>query len=448
MASNPAKQPRVQAGSPTGGRFTTIARAEADLANLDLPNLDIAELHIPSAPDARADWPAHGSEVHPWTQTYRAGNRDDRMMTEVTVSLPPVIARRNPPIDSALATSMESAVREIVALDTHEGASLEALGVLLVRTESVASSKIEHINASMDDYARALHGIKANAAASSMVAATAALDSMVGFVDRTGRIDLETLTRAHAALMAEDQYERDYAGRLRDMQNWLGGSDHSPYGAMYVPPPPQTVPDYMADLIKFANRDDLPVLAQCAVAHAQFESIHPFTDGNGRIGRGLINSILRRRGVTTRTVVPLASALVAHRDRYFDQLTAYRQGDPHPLTAGFAQASQIAAAESRVTARRLDEIPEQWREDIGAVRADSAAARLLLLLPTKPVLSVEQMTSEIGGHPTAVYNAVEQLGGVGILRPLTDRKRNQVWGAAAILDELDGLGRRITAAAR
>jgi Fic family protein len=376
------------------------------------------------------------------------GDRDDRMMSQVTVSLPPIIAHRTTPIDSELAAAMENAVREIVALDAGEGASLEALGVLLIRTESVASSKIENIDASMDDYARASHGIKSNASAVAMVAATDALDSMIDIVNRTGRIELDTLTSAHAALMAEEPSDRGYAGRLRDMQNWIGGSDHSPYGAMYVPPPPETVPGYMADLIDFANRDNLPVLTQCAIAHAQFESIHPFTDGNGRIGRGLINSILRRRGVTTRTVVPLASALVAHRDRYFDQLAAYRDGDPRPLTAGFAEASRIAAAESRVTARRLDEIPGQWQADTGTVRADSAASRLLALLPIRPIMSVEQMTEAVGGAPAAVYNAVEQLAQAGVLRALTDRKRNQVWGAAAILDELNGLGNRITAAAR
>jgi Fic family protein len=204
----------------------------------------------------------------------------------------------------------------------------------------------------------------------------------------------------------------------------------------------------MHDLIQFCNRDDLPVLIQCAIAHAQFESIHPFTDGNGRIGRGMINSILRRRDVTSRTVVPLASALVAHRDRYFDHLTAYRRGDPIPLVAEFAKASRIAALESRVTARHLDEIPGQWREEAGALRADSAASRLLAVLPAQPILSVEEMVHAVGGAPSAIYNAVESLASVGILRPLTARKRNQVWGAAAILEELDALGNRIAAAAR
>jgi Fic family protein len=89
----------------------------------------------------------------------------------------------------------------------------------------------------------------------------------------------------------------------------------------------ETVAGYLDDLITFANRTDIPVLAQVAIVHAQFESIHPFTDGNGRIGRALINTVLRRRGATGRVVVPLASALVARRDEYFDHLGAHRWAD-------------------------------------------------------------------------------------------------------------------------
>ena len=152
------------------------------------------------------------------------------------------------------------------------------------------------------------------------------------------------------------------------MQNWIGGSDHSPRGALYVPPPPETVADYLLDLLVYANLDDVPALVQAAIAHAQFESIHPFTDGNGRIGRALINTVLRRRGVTTRVVIPLASALVAHRDRYFELLTAYRGGSVRPLIESFAAGARIAAAESRITAGRLREIPAQWSDRRGPVR--------------------------------------------------------------------------------
>jgi Fic family protein len=196
----------------------------------------------------------------------------------------------------------------------------------------------------------------------------------------------------------------------------------------------------MADLLDFVAREDVPVLAQAAVAHAQFESIHPFTDGNGRIGRALINSILRRRRLTTRVVVPLASALVAHRDRYFDALGSYRTGDLEPLIGDFATAARIAASESRTTAHRLTEIPHEWAEMTGPVRAGSAAARMLAMLPAQPILSVAAAAATVGGPISAVYAAVERLRDVGVLRPLTDRKRNQLWGASLILEELDELG--------
>lgn len=337
---------------------------------------------------------------------------------------------------------------EIAALDSGRGDYLGPLGILLLRTESVASSKIEYIEASIDDFARALHGGKANPSAVSMVAATEALDVMMADVERTRRIELSAITAAHRVLMRDERAEEGYAGRLRDMQNWIGGSDYSPRNALYVPPPPETVADYMDDLVQFANRDDLPALVQAGLVHAQFESIHPFTDGNGRIGRALINAIFRRRGATSRVVVPLASALVAHRERYFAALDAYRRGDPHPLIASFTDSSRVAAMESRVTADRLAGIPAKWREMVGGVRRGSAADKLLTLLPSQPILSAEDACAAIDSPSSSVYAAIDRFREAEVLRPLTDRKRHQVWGAGLVLDELDDLSVRIARAAR
>jgi Fic family protein len=391
-------------------------------------------------------WPAHEHQTRPWQQASRGGTRDDRMLRTITVSLPPSIASRDIDLDSALATEVESAMSEISKLDGTHGADLEALGLLLLRTESVASSRIEAVDAGLDDYARALHGIRANSSALSMAAATAALDRMINDVAHLHRIELGAITAAHEALMRDDPGEASYAGRLRTVQNWIGGSNHSPRGALYVPPPPETVPDYMEDLLVFANRDDLPILVQGAIAHAQFESIHPFTDGNGRIGRALINTVLRRRGATTRVVIPLASALVARRDHYFDLLDSYRAGNVRPLLATFAESARIAAAESQLTASRLAEIPGEWRRMVKA-RAGSAAAQLLVLLLSRPILSSEDASALVDGPRSSVFGAIARLREAGVLRPLTERKRDQVWGAGLILEELEDLNVRIGRAA-
>jgi Fic family protein len=391
----------------------------------------------------RDAWPSHSAERRPWAQTQRGGTREDRTLRSVTVSLPPHIANIDPNIDAGIAIELEAAMSEIARLDSTHGTDLAALSTLLLRTESVASSKIERVEASLDDYARALHGGRGNSSAVSMVAATTALNEMIVSVDRDAHLQMSVILRAHQALMRKDPTEGQHAGQIRTVQNWIGGSDYSPRDALYVPPPPDTVHAYLDDLMEFANRSDIPVLIQAAIAHAQFESIHPFTDGNGRIGRALINTIFRRRGATTRLVVPLASALVAHRERYFGALNTYRTGDLRPLIVTFANSSKTAAAESRTTAERLAEIPAEWRSMVGPIRRDSAADKLLLLLPSTPIVSSDDVASLVDAPRSSLFAAIKRLHDAGVLRPLTDRKRDQVWGASLILDELDDLGRRI-----
>ncbi|MCL1801262.1 MAG: Fic family protein, partial [Promicromonosporaceae bacterium] len=275
--------------------------------------------------------PAHDTMIEPWQQTARGGSMADRMLAEIPVSIPPLIAGIDVETPSALVAEMEDAIREIASVDQTHGQQLAPLAAMLLRVESVASSKIESVEASVDDFARALHGIKSNPSATSMVAATRALSSFISGLSGGNGITFDSLLSAHETLMMNDEQESAYAGRFRDMQNWIGGSDYSPRGALFVPPPARMVEPLVTDLLQFANRSDLPVILQGAIAHAQFESIHPFTDGNGRIGRSLINAIFRRRRITRRTVVPIASALVARRDDYFATLTAYRAGDIEPL---------------------------------------------------------------------------------------------------------------------
>lgn len=395
-----------------------------------------------SFPAAGTDWPAHTTEVVPWRQTGRHGSREDRMIREIRVSLPPRIADLRYRPDPGLDAELNAATREIIAVDADPRGHIRSLGSLLLRTESVASSRIEHVDATMDDYARAVAGIRANASATSMVAATTALGRMIDRAGEHGVIRLDDLLDAHHTLMADDPVDHAYAGRIRDVQNWIGGSDHSPLRAVHIPPPPGTVDGYMADLVEFANRDDLDPITQAAIAHAQFESIHPFTDGNGRIGRALINAIWRRRGLIRHTVVPVASAMLAERDRYFDLVNRYRLGQVRGFIIEMASGSRIAAIEAATSADRLARLPETWRVR-SKPRAGSAAARILQSLAEHPILSAEEAQALTGSPLSSVYTAMDRLADDGIIHQVTERQRNRVWGATDILDELDDLASRI-----
>ncbi len=387
-------------------------------------------------------WPAHASEKRPWSSTGRLGSREDRMFRQVEVSLPPMIAELSWQPPQTIASEIANATREITALDTDPRPYLGALGALLVRTESVASSKIEHIDASMDDYARAQAGVKSNSSASAMVAATQAFRLVLASVDDQGSIDLEVLLAAHRMLMADDVFERSHAGKLREVQNWIGGSDYSPRGAVHIPPPSESVPSYMNDLLRFCSRTDLNPFVQAAITHAQFESIHPFTDGNGRIGRILINALFRSRGLTTTVVIPVASALLAQQQRYFDAVNDYRNGNVLGFTELLVRGAGIAATAARESADVFAQLTGEWSERV-RLRAGRAAASLLPLLVSNPVVTVADVERLVGAVPSSAGAAIARLEAAEILRPVTNRTRNQVWVAADVVAELDELNSRI-----
>lgn len=394
-----------------------------------------------------ADWPAHGREIVPWRQSVRGGTRADRMLTEVETRVPPLIAELHFPLPPYLTAANERSLVALGAMDGEATGQPAALARFMIRSESVASSKIERISASAADFARAIAGNRSNPSALSMVAATRALSAMVDAVGRHGRIERTDIEHAHAALMSDDPAEGPYAGHVRDDQNWIGGSDHSPRGALYVPPAPARVHGLLADLVAFANRDDLPTMVQATIAHAQFESIHPFGDGNGRIGRAVIGAILRRRGVTRSTVVPVASGLLARRDDYFDALGAYREGEVEPLLQLMLRAAAIAAEEGRVSVQRIKALPHEWTQRTDA-RRGSTAARLVPAFFDNPVMTVDDVERAAGATSQAVYTALARLEAEGIIHEITGRKRDRVWAASDLMDELDELDRRIAARMR
>ncbi|GAA1483165.1 Fic family protein [Gordonia sinesedis] len=389
-------------------------------------------------------WPAHSFEIRPWVSANRAGNREDRLFTQVTTAIPPPIAAETFAADSAVLLACENATIAITRLDVGRGEALASLGDFLLRSESVASSKIEHVNAGWRQFGRAIAGVRAGSEAKSQLAAVQALATMIAAAD-TGTITAADLLLAHRQLMEGNVAEARTAGTFRTVQNWIGGSDYTPRGALFVPPPPELVRGLIDDLIAFVERTDLPVIAQAAIAHAQFESIHPHTDGNGRIGRALISAILRRRGLTRKITVPLASVMLADTDTYFATLGAYRRGDAATFVTYVADAATRACAAADESADQLEQMPAHWRT-LANPRSGSSEESIIDALLARPVLDADTARQITGSSDTATYRALNKLTNVGILEVISESKRDRVWAAADVMNELellsDSIGRR------
>ncbi|GGU27163.1 Fic family protein [Nocardioides albus] len=392
------------------------------------------------------DWAPHTYVTRPYRQRIPRGPRADRMLREVTVALPPHIAELDLALERPVAAMTTASAGALRHLDLVHGRTMAGLNHLQLRTEAIDSSKIEHVEASLADYGRALLGIGANASAVSMASATQAMERLIREADTTRKITSDAILRAHGDLFGRHPDEAAGAGRFRTVQNWVGGSDYAPRDTLHVPPPPETVVDYIEDLVAFANRDDLAPIAQAAIVHAQFESIHPFIDGNGRIGRALIHAVLRRRRASRHLAVPIASALVAHRDRYFAALNGYRAGTASTIIAMLAASTTIATTESWKTAEALERIRRGWGEAAGDPRPGSAAYRLLDLLTEEPILNADLVVERLGlEHAQETIDRLEQA---RILSPIKRTRRSPVWVAPAVLAEVEDLSARIQHQAR
>lgn len=364
--------------------------------------------------------------------------------------VPDPVAEFDDAVPAGLAGVVSDAEAAVRALNERAGPALRPLARLLLRTESIASSKVEGLQVDARTLARAEASAESGRAPGQQVAEILAnIDAMELAVEETSAaqvIEPAHLVGVHELLMRGAPNAR-IAGQVRTVQNWIGGNDHNPCGADFVPPPPEEVTGLLDDLVELCNRVHLPPVIQAAVAHAQFETIHPFEDGNGRTGRALIHVLLRRRGLAPSYVPPISVVLAAGRDRYIDGLTRFREGDVN----GWIEQFAVAAAQAAELASRYLEsvlaLQEVWRAQVRDhfdLRSDSAVWAIIDQLPGHPVISTAVATAVTGRSKSSTSVAVGQLVDAGVLLPLSTSKRNRVWEAAGLLDllaELEGAGR-------
>jgi len=387
------------------------------------------------------DWTPRAPEMHSRAEVERQTGPYDAAVT-------PSIATWSPVISSEDSADVEDATRQLVAFDQHAQRALgignPALGpmtAILLRTESASSSQIEQLTTSARQLALAEinEGDKANAL--TVVGNVRAMEAALELADN---ISEDSILAVHKALMLHQTgFPSADAGRFRSEQVWIGPGEAGPRLADFVAPHHDRVPGAVRDLVDFVKRQDVLVLVQVAVAHAQFETIHPFPDGNGRTGRALAQSILRNKGLVGSTAVPISAGLLVDVPRYFDALGAYRDGDAGPIVRDFANASRIAAATGTGLVDDLVEQLAASRAKMAGLRADAAAWKILPTLVGQPAVNVKYLKNALGLGEMAALRALDSLTEREVLTESTGRSRGRVWQHRGIFDALDSYASEI-----
>lgn len=342
-----------------------------------------------------------------------------------------------------LAQELAEAESEIRRLngDPPRAQLLEAVARQLLRSEAVASSRIEGFELSHRRLAEAAFDpTDTSVNACTVLGNVRAMGEAIRYASRQRELTVAEIRTIHRRLF-EGTRDAAIGGVIRDRQNWIGGRD-DPWGARFIPVPEEQVPRLLEDLCRFAARDDLSAVAQAAIVHAQFETIHPFADGNGRVGRCLIHLVLRRRGLAPHYVPPVSVVLAANYAEYERGLTAFRGRRVEEWCTTFARAVTIAGRGAAELASRIEQLKGRWREQAGSPRADSAAAKLIDLLPVHPVVDLGTVQAAVGVSDEAARLGIARLESAGVLSEITKRKRGRVWesvGLFALLDSFDRL---------
>ncbi len=241
-------------------------------------------------------------------------------------------------------------------------------------------------------------------------------------------LSLRLIREIHAELLRDVRGAERSPGEFRRSQNWIGPADCTLNNAAFIPPPPHEMVAALGNLEEFLHeRDALPVLIHCALAHAQFETIHPFLDGNGRVGRLLITLLLCERQVLRRPLLYLSYYLKAHRAQYYDRLMAIRHDDDwEGWVKFFLRGVYEVSLGATDTARAILELREEHRERIATKLSGSAGGlRLLDFLFQSPIISVRMAEQHLGCSYVTAANLIMDLVRLDILKEITGRQRNR-----------------------
>lgn len=334
-------------------------------------------------------------------------------------------------LDTEAQRVLEDTIEELSKLDGFLKDKGLSFPMLLLRTEALSSSQIEHYNSSNRNIALAqLHHLKNNQA--NIISAN--LKALIQSLHPIDEINLESILKVHQSLLNDSNPEE--AGKIRDVPNWIGQSQVSPHGADYVPPYPTYLELNLKQLFQFIQRKDLHPLVIASFAHAYFESIHPFSDGNGRTGRVLIQMILHHSGFLDYLTIPISVGLVKNQNNYINALNVFRDGHYNEIIIQICDAALTVIPKVYHALKEIQNIKESWIQKINA-RSDAFIWKIIDEIISQPVIDVSYLVQKFNMNDQAVRNNVEILLNQNILSKINNAKRNVVYFSKEIIDVID-----------
>lgn len=321
----------------------------------------------------------------------------------------------------------------LARFDAEQRARGYDLPALLLRSESAASSQIENLTSSVRNVAIAEISDQAPKNAQLVSGNIAAMKRAL-LTD--GDLDIDSILAIHRVLI--NRCGQTFGGALRDEQVWVGGSAFSPHGALYVPPRAERVPAYLDDLVAFACRADVNPVAKAAIFHAQFETVHPFIDGNGRCGRALVHKMLKDEGLLGQTSLPVSAGLLHNIDGYMASLDAYHDGDYEAPVIQLLDALEIACVVGKMAAKRLDGVIEMWSSAL-TQRKGSSIYRLIDVLVEQPVVNRSYLADRLQITTRAASSLISTACEHGMLRPVSKSQRATFYQSDDVIEVLEDI---------
>ena len=343
-------------------------------------------------------------------------------------------------MDQDMAAALADAARALATLDTLSAyiPNMNLFVSMYVRKEALMSSQIEGTQATLEDVLDPLIEQNANQNVADVINYVKATEYAL---ERLNTLPLcnRLIKETHAVLMAGVRGQEKSPGEFRTSQNWIGAAGSTLKTARYIPPTPEDMIEAMSDLEKYINSDDtLDVLIQAALLHYQFETIHPFLDGNGRIGRLLITLFLMEKKALSTPALYISYYLKKNRVEYYDRMSEVRNKDNYEQWIKFfLLAVKESAEDAAQTIHALSRLHKENAQRIAQMgRAAKTAEMLFAYLEKNPIIDIKKTAADLSLSFSTVSGAVKRLADVGILMQTNNVSRNRVFAYEAYLKVL------------